>query len=691
MSEVVEKPPRALTPAFITFMIIYTVLISIMSFTVVASAGGKAWTLCGFFIPPIYIFMILEVLGRISKRFRLNPTQLVIFLMTMWFIAGRYWVTVGGTAEFLHYLLWYGSPPALWSGVAAHPEWKEVLFMLPSWWIPHDLDAIKAAWEGKAPGVPINWGVWIAPIIMWSIVYIALIIIHTTIMFTIFGPQWTEVERIGYPLTIPTVFMSRLYLTRDEKGRSKLFTMKEPAQRVFWIGFIIASIISALETAGTYVPIGVLGAFAGIWGHNITTLPNYTRGILPGAEFCIMWRYLDTVLCIILPYSISVTAVVTWLIIGVIWHTIAVRTGAISYSPGTECWGQFYYGFRPPLPYVVWTASGFMFALGVKLAWDARDRIKRVFSTLRGPDLLVGDLSVKNAMYLFIIAVIVFLAIWSALGLNPIMAVIWFILLMAWTVSSARILEETPWCQPDANHGYYLMHWYVGAALGFWAWEPAQKNLSLLVANHGLRVFMNGRDVSHSADIIGYLYNMAYRLKASIKEVYTAVILYFAVLFPVLFTFNIWFWNHYGFKNAPVNGPGVGWQIPATLNSGVLAMTQWWYGGLDYSTIAIGTILGLLMFFGIPYLSRWIPLFVYFNAPTLISTLWLIPLNWFSALVGLVIKFVLTRILGPKRMAEIVEPLVAGTLVGMGFFYLVGAFIIIGTISIPNLQLYWRP
>jgi hypothetical protein len=688
--EKIKPRPRGFSSQnlqFVALLIILTFVFTIGTFIAVASAGSKAWTLCGFFIPPIWVFLILEILARISPKFRLNPTQLVMLLTTMWFIAGRYWPTVGGTAEYIHYLLWYGTPPTLWAGIASNPTYAPILLSLPSWLIPHDMDAINRAWLGL--GSPINWSVWIVPILTWSLIYISQLVMNISLMFLVFGPQWTEVERLGFPLTIPTVYAANEFLNRDEKGRSKLFSLETTKQKLFWASLLIFSVVSMIELASEYVNVGVLGAFAGIWGWNIDFSP-FTRTLLPGWEFAVQWRYLDSVLVMFLPTSVGFTAVLTWFLVGGLYQTTIVRLGLVPY--GGESWSEFYYGFRPPIPYIVWTASGFCFALGVWSLWNARDRIKSIVQSLKQKgDFMVQDLSGKTTLAAFVIACVLYLGIWIAAGLNPIMAIIWFVVVEAWNIAAGRILIETFIPEPDVTNAYWTMYFIPGAYLGVWSWQSPQTNTSLLVANVALHTFEDNRDTSFLAAPMGYLYNMAERLGASIKDVYYWTIVLFVIMFPTLFTLNTWFVNHYGFKNMPVSGPGTGWQIPVTFNSGLLQQTNWWNSQLSFSTVIIGTIVGFLLIFGIPYLSRfWTPLTL-FSPSAMVATLWLFPLSWFSALVGLIAKILLQRALGPRRFSEYITPIVAGSLYGMGVAYILGGLLVILNVSIPNLAMFWHP
>lgn len=43
----------------------------------------------GWFIGPIYILLMLVLLGRLSPKFRLSPAQLLVLLLPLWYAAGK--------------------------------------------------------------------------------------------------------------------------------------------------------------------------------------------------------------------------------------------------------------------------------------------------------------------------------------------------------------------------------------------------------------------------------------------------------------------------------------------------------------------------------------------------------------------------------------------------------------------------
>jgi len=89
---------HGLTAGFLVILLVvalFTLFVSIVSRD---AAGSYMYTLTGWFVPFIYIVVIMELLGRYSNRFRLNPAQYLLLLIPLWFAAGKSYITDGTSA-----------------------------------------------------------------------------------------------------------------------------------------------------------------------------------------------------------------------------------------------------------------------------------------------------------------------------------------------------------------------------------------------------------------------------------------------------------------------------------------------------------------------------------------------------------------------------------------------------------------
>lgn len=80
--------------------------------------------------------------------------------------------------------------------------YRPFLDKLPEFLIPSGRDAALGFWRGNMDKVP--WGEWILPIIIWTLVYLAGFFLAVCLV-TVVRRQWTENERLGFPLNEPVL------------------------------------------------------------------------------------------------------------------------------------------------------------------------------------------------------------------------------------------------------------------------------------------------------------------------------------------------------------------------------------------------------------------------------------------------------------------------------------------------------
>lgn len=116
----------------------------------------------------------------------------------------------------------------------ATPEnrWAEFFHAnLPSWLVPPNTNgAMRDFYEGAMPNAPIPWAVWIAPLFWW-LLFIAAIVFVSASIAVILRRQWSENERLAFPLLSPLLHMISL-----QDGR------EEPVHRsgLYWVGFALS-------------------------------------------------------------------------------------------------------------------------------------------------------------------------------------------------------------------------------------------------------------------------------------------------------------------------------------------------------------------------------------------------------------------------------------------------------------------
>ena len=63
---------------------------------------------------------------------------------------------------------------------------------------------------------------------------------------------------------------------------------------------------------------------------------------------------------------------------------------------------------------------------------------------------------------------------------------------------------------------------------------------------------------------------------------------------------------------------------------------------------------------------------------------------WLNIIIAAVIKYVLTKTLGPARTVRYMIPIVAGFLIGAGLPYIISGIFVIVTAALPNVAANWK-
>ncbi len=154
---------------------------------------------------------------------------------------------------------------AFWFATSEN-EWKQLFWdYLPKWLLVDDQKALAGYYKGATHLTKLEIvGVWIGPILGWTLFVTALILVMLCIN-VILRKQWVERERLAYPIT-----QIAFHLTHNTKS---LFT-----NRITWIGFGIAAAIAILNGFSflyptiPHLPIKRIGGWRGI-GHLFTEKP----------------------------------------------------------------------------------------------------------------------------------------------------------------------------------------------------------------------------------------------------------------------------------------------------------------------------------------------------------------------------------------------------------------------------------
>jgi len=664
--------------AYTTFLVIMIYVSLFFAWATEATIGKDL----KWFVPYIWFFLVFELLGRVSPKFRLNPAQLIALLIPLTYAAGKSYISYGGIGEnyydLIGYMWQYTIKCQLYSSAA-----KTAVLTLPSWLIPHNDFAINVVYYGLQAGQSIPWDVWMGPIITWSLAFISMNILNIGIGFLLTGPQWTEVEKLVFPLSVPSIYAIDQFTTRDEKGKSRLFSGEN---RLFWIFFVIGFILGGIPFATEILPpLAIFGSF--YWGEvGVPFFAQVLNPLIPGADFSAVVIITQTLLMVLLPYDVMISALLAFFLSNILYVPIMVRLGVIPYNPS---WGSWQYGTQWPIPYRILVRSAMMPAFAIWLVWMMRGRIKAIWRTLVGKeDSYIGDLSVRQAAWITIISLLVMLGIWVAAGMPIIIGLIIIVIYLLYQVAAARFMNEIWWHQPVARPAWTL-YYPVGAALGYWNWNPPNINSQALVATNGLWTYITNwggpRQTIYSVPSSTLVYQMSKKLKASIKQMYFWYILVAIIGIPSAIVLRLFMEAHLGAKNLAWAGIGAG----DAMNEGILQITDYIYAQFNWTTNYVLVFLFMAFTWILIYLRNF-SWFSWFNITAFILGLETPAWMWLSSSIALIIKYVTYRVVGPRKTEENLIPATAGVAIGFGAPYLFAGLYVFFTRTLPTLLTFWH-
>jgi len=690
MGEEKEVVERGLpnVASLIVWLVVGFIVVFISYLTRTLSTG-RWWLVNGWFVTPLYVFIILEALRRISPKFKLNATQCAVLIISMFFVGGKTWIANNcGECNFFDIIAWSFTT---YTFVAMNTPATKPIYAeqnLPTWFIPRDAGALDIAWRGLFPGETIDWGVWIGPIVAWSLILVSLFILDMLTTFLFVGPQWAETEKLVFPMTVSSTYLVDTYTTRDEKGGSLLFNLKNSSTKIFWIGAAIGFLIT--------LPIYIAMLFAPWWtvtgwglGIYWLDLRPLTERVLPGA-YLYGAIYFGIILWLTLvPYDVLGSLIAGWLIFAVIYPVTAFKLGWIPYVEYPSYW---YYGGQTSFPWAVMTFIGFIFGLGLWYIWAMRDRLKRAWGAITKKDYLEHGISMRLGITLWILMAIIFIGIWTAIGGNPLVTAVFIIAWTIFNITTARIYSEFgPWGN-EWSMGVWDFSWPLGAATGLWSWTAPQTNTTLAAFS----IMVPGRwgwtsgntNCGPTIPFWSQVYKFAHGSKANLKDVIKYLLPFIMIGVPLFLTFDTWLVNHMGLTKLEEYGAESwfgGWT--KTLDVGIRSLSpgSW---DLPLSTIGTWALIGAVIAIVLAYLRTIFPWF-WIHPLMLAIAPWAMENMLWSVLMALVLKFALFRTLGPKRAVEYIIPIVSGVLLGQSLFYLVAGIQVITQAAIPNIQANW--
>lgn len=196
-------------------------------------------------VPPVPAIIFLFVLAaggaalahKIRWRAFSSRELMIIYMMLVVAIPP----TTFGIIEML--LPWITSPSYFGTPQDGLDEIADRYF--PSWMYPHDKEAIRMMFEGSDTGA-IPWRVWLAPLSGW-LAFVLLVFFTMTCLLSLFHRQWSEKERLRYP-----VLLLPLSVADPIRGYAEIRGLfRNP---LTWLAIAVVFVHHALNVAHSYNP-----------------------------------------------------------------------------------------------------------------------------------------------------------------------------------------------------------------------------------------------------------------------------------------------------------------------------------------------------------------------------------------------------------------------------------------------------
>jgi hypothetical protein len=362
-------------------------------------------------IPAVAAIILLVLanppLRRVWKRLALRRGEILLVYVFMTITAT---VAGPGIARFFINTL-----PVPFYFDTPENRYAEYRQYLPDWFAVHDVEVVRQLYEGS-PGGRIPWRAWWLPLTMWMLFYLALYLAFMFLM-VIFRRQWTEREKLTYPL---------LYLPLEltAQGDSRSLIAEFFRNRIMWIGFAAAAIYNLANIINAYNPaVKALGKY-----YDVGAL--FTERPLSALRPMVLHYRPDMVG---FGYLVSTEVAMSVVVFYALFKAESLVASVIGYTKA---------GF----PFQQEQGIGAYVAMAVFLVWVGRGHLKEVLQKAFGARADVGEddqpTSYRTAVWGFLIAGVGAWVWTNRAGMATWVWLLYYFLILAVALVYARIRAE---------------------------------------------------------------------------------------------------------------------------------------------------------------------------------------------------------------------------------------------------------
>ncbi|MFO8078724.1 MAG: DUF6785 family protein [Armatimonadota bacterium] len=314
----------------------------------------------------------------------------------------------------------------------AAPEnrWEEFHEYIPDWLVPHGGEVIRTYFEGSDAGM-VPWGAWAQPLAIWLVFFLAF---YTMLMCVglIFRPVWEEDEHLNYPMAELPLMLAGF----RKEVLSGLWT-----SGLFWVGFGLIVLHNGLNIMNAFNPaITSLGLDTNL---NNLISEHPLNSLQP-----LVWRHRPLVfgMAYLMPGDIVISTLIFYFF----------------YIKGLSFYGAVTGVQNPQFPFYRKQSMGSMVGITLVVIYGARKRIANVFRRLYESN----DVPLWLPMGLLISTAVV-LGFWIIAGMNPVVTVVYYGLILSSAIGymRGRALTGYPhhWIKPLDQERDVLID-FVGSA-----------------------------------------------------------------------------------------------------------------------------------------------------------------------------------------------------------------------------------
>jgi len=670
-AEAEEAYVSTLTPWMILLAIVMPVLFWFINMPL-HSISGEWWVWPGWFPPGILVMvLIVAAVCKATGRPLPRPQYMATFFSICFIMSGFLYATYG-LHSWTYFPMWTVNQ-GWWVLGQWDATYRTIAYdVVPSFAAPKETAVLNAFYTGGA----FNFGAWFPSMAFWAL-WAIVCYCGGYLWMVPFAKPLVKVEKHIFPAMVPSTYTIKW---SKEEGKSGLLGLS--FDRSYWVGAVIGFLIFMPTAVGALTPITIPFYIAeppiNSW------IQNLMIPILPGARFAGFFGTIDIPLLALAPMDVLVSAVIYYVLAGIIYPVVGVKLGILPYYPGIENTNVLQ-AEQGPFKAQWWAAWGVVTGVGLWMFWRYRDRwinlFRVAFTPEKYPNLPREEDGINQRLLAFGIigSLILLMAMWVALGANPIVTVISVLYFMVIFAGWTRYMADSS--HPTSLLYWYPAHYYIGQFVGAWGPMPDSRAVNTLLpmaSTFGAGYNRMSATGPHTQFMV---YSLANENKVRFKDVLVITIITTAVAGICVAFLTPWWYTVFGGQQrlGMINYHNWFWPWIWNMTGGT---SPWKISEAEF----VGyTVSGIVLVFGCFQLRAMFPWF-FFNPIGIMIPAALGGVNHgMYAVWALILKYVVLKLGGVKWFEGTYTKVAVGVGAGAGIMYFISATIAFFTRTIPAM------